>query len=205
VLEGTVVQKTDEGEKPRVGMMVQAYGAGPLQMSTSDADGHFLIERLPPGEYLITLLDPRGMAAGKGMTMKTRQISIGIDERKEMKVVFGTGYRVHGTVEGLPDMPMRLVTLRRPGGKGPEEYSPIEMDDAMEAARYQAGTALVGDDGGFEIIDVEPGTYILEIPAMPGNPMDLDAYSRMDRTPYFRKEVVVRGKDVELEVRIPAR
>jgi hypothetical protein len=123
-------------------------------------------------------------------------------ELHELEVVFGIGRKVYGTVKGLPPAPMRMVTLRRPGGPLPEEMSPLDMKAAVEASRYQAGVGFVTPDNKYEIPDIEPGTYILEVARMPDNPTDLKAYEKMDRRPHYRKEVTVEDEDLEHNIEI---
>ena len=116
--------------------------------------------------------------------------------------LFGIGYRVYGTIKGLQPAPMRMVTLRRPGGPAPEDVNPTDMKAAVAANRYQGGMGFVTGEGSYEIADVAPGEYILEVPKMPKDPTDLEAYAKMDRTPYFRKEITVREEDLELDIEI---
>src|SRR5262249_26242668 len=176
--------------------------AGPMRMATTTGEGAYLLEKLPPGNWVVTFMDSSTLGAGKGMSFKMRQVTIANEEQKHLDVAFGTGHAVSGTVYGLPPGPMRMVTLRRPGGKAPEELDPMDIDAQFEAARYQGGVAFVGTDGHFEIKDVEPGTYIIEVPAMPEDPTDLEAYTKMDRTPRFRKEIEVGKSDVTIDISI---
>jgi hypothetical protein len=76
------------------------------------------------------------------------------------------------------------------------------MAAGIEAARYQVGMGTVRPDDKYEIIDIEPGTYILEIGKMPANPTDLEAYKTMDRTPHYRHELTVEKKDLEHDIEI---
>jgi len=72
----------------------------------------------------------------------------------------------------------------------------------MESQRYMAGLGRIKSGDTYEMMDIEPGEYVLEIPRLPEDPTDLEAYSTMDRTPHFRKEIKVLDKDVELDIKI---
>lgn len=201
---GTIEGKAIEKEKGRAGLLVQLMGEGPMQMSSTDADGKFLIERLPPGGYLLNVLDASSMAAGKGMKMKSKPVEIVADETVKVEFLFGVGVKVHGRVSGAKSASgMMVVTLRRPGGPGPEDVDPLEFSTQLDSARYQAGVAIVGADGTYVIEDIEPGTYVLELPVMPSDPLDFESYSKMDRTPPFRREVTVEKKDLEVDIFVP--
>ncbi len=206
-LGATIAGVAKEKDAPRPGLMVQAIGEGPMRMTTTDERGEFLIEKLPPGAYMLTVMDMSSMAAGKGMSMKTRHVTVEADRVARIEFVFGVGARVFGSVlggkSGGGGAAIRVVTLRRPGGPAPEDVDPLAVAGQLESARYQAGVAIVGPDGAYVIEDVEPGTYILEMPVMPENPLDFDGYATLDRTPPFRREIVVGEKDVEIDVVLP--
>ena len=72
----------------------------------------------------------------------------------------------------------------------------------MEAAKYQAGIGFVLPDDTYRITDVTPGTYIMEMPVMPSDPSDLQAYAAMDRTPQYRAEITVADKDLRHDIEV---
>ena len=120
-----------------------------------------------------------------------------------LEVAFGDGYKTSGTIEGLPPAPQRVITLRRPGGPAPEEINTTAMKASTEAQKkYQVGMSFIGSDNKYVIEDIDPGDYILEVPRMPRDPTDLEAYERMDRTPQFRKTVTVKNRDLKLDIKI---
>ena len=92
-----------------------------------------------------------------------------------------------------------MALLRVPGGMGPEDYDPLDMKAAIQAGKYQRGFAMIQTDGTFQMLDIDPGEYIIEIPRLPQNMMDMDAYSRMDRTPRYRATIQVTDKGADLE------
>ncbi|MFQ5655862.1 MAG: carboxypeptidase regulatory-like domain-containing protein, partial [Planctomycetota bacterium] len=197
-VEGTVT----EAGKPKPGIMVQAQGNAPMQMATTDAEGHYQITGLSAGEYMFIFVDMTQASSGGGMGLKTRALTVGEGEIITLDVAYGVGSKIHGTLAGLPAGPMRMVTLRRPGGPAPEDLDPTDIQAQIKAARFQAGIAMVTPDGAYVIPDVEPGEYILEVPRMPADPTDLQAYKEMDRTPLFREEITVGDTDLEINIEI---
>ena len=96
-----------------------------------------------------------------------------------------------------------MVTIRRPGGPAPEELDALDMKSLMESSKYQVGVGMIDAEGKYEVSGLEPGKYILEIPRMPADLTDLSAYAKMtDRTPYYRKEVTIEEKDLEVNIKI---
>ena len=189
-----------EDDKPLGGMLVQLMGDGPILRAMAGADGGFRFDKLRTGNYILTVMDLAGMQKGR-MRLKSLPITLADEEATELEVTYGTGVKVSGTVEGVPLTGMQLVTLRRPGGPLPEELDPLDSKSTFEATRYQVGTGLVKPDGTYEIEDVPPGQYILEVPAMPDDPSNFAAYKDLDRTPRVRKTIDVKEKDVKLDVK----
>ena len=96
----------------------------------------------------------------------------------------------------------RYALLRVTGGPAPEDLDPLDPASSIEAGRYQAGMGFIRPDGAYEATDIEPGEYILEVPRMPDDPTNLEAYAQMDRTPHFRKKITVRDEDLQLDFEI---
>ena len=181
--------------------MVQLLGVGPIKQAFTGNDGGFEFKGLKTGEYLINVLDMAAMQRGK-MNGKSRVVAIEGAETAAVEVAFGTGYKVRGIIRGLPPAPLRMVMLRRPGGPGPEEVDPLDPKASIAAGKYQAGVGMVAPDGKYEIEDIEPGEYILEVPRMPADPTDMQAYKTMNRKPHHRKEITVEKKDLEMDIEI---
>jgi hypothetical protein len=188
-----------DGDAPKTGMMVQLMGGGAMKQGTTAADGSFEFRGLRAGEYMINFVDLAAMQKGK-MMVKTRPVSVQDDQVTEFEMILGIGNKVHGKILGLPPSPMRMITLRRPGGPAPEDLDPIDIQSGIAASKYQAGIGMIGPDGEYEIVDLEPGEYILEIPRMPSDPTDMEAYKTMDRTPHYRKEIQMIAADLELNI-----
>lgn len=194
--------KVDDKGNPRAGMTVQVIGVGmALKQGTTDAAGIYRFEGLAAGDYMVNFIDMAAMMKG-AMAMKTRTVTLEAGAEQVLDVTFGEGHRIHGKVTGLPPAPVRLIQLRRPGGPAPEDMNPLDPRSAMEASKYTDGVGMIRADGGYAIADIDPGTYILEIPGMPTDPTDLSFYETMDRRPHYRGEIVVEGKDLEHDIGI---
>lgn len=199
---GRITGKARDANGPRVGLMVQVIGTGFMQNTTTGKDGGFSFKGIKRGAYMVQFIDIAAMQKGK-MTMKVESIAIEDNQLVEIDMVFGVGHKISGTVEGLPPAPFNVVQLRRPGGILPEELDPLDIESQMKDAKYQAGIGMVMANGKYEIIDVEPGEYFLEIPKMPKDPTDMEAYAKMkDRTPHYRRKITVREKDMTHDIKV---
>ena len=196
----SIAGRVTQDDEPRRGMMIRLLGAQ-MRQSSSDGEGRFRFKGLKAGDYLLNVVDFSAMQTGKG-GMKQRVVGVAEGEEKEVEIVFGTGVSVSGTVTGLPPAPTRMVVLRRPGGPLPEDVDPTDMRVAVEASRHQAGVGFISPEGAFQIVDVEPGKYTLEVPKMPANPADLEAFGKTDRRPYYRQEITVRDRDVTHDIEV---
>ncbi len=197
---GSLSVRVLEVEAPKPGVMVQIMSTGDLKQGMTDKAGVFVQKGLKPGDYQVNAMDMTDVAKGK---MRYKPLAVVIaDGPNEVEVVFGVGHKIWGKVEGLPPAIQRMVVLRRPGGPAPEDVRPTDVKASLEAQKYQIGVGFITADDRYEIEDLDPGEYILEIPKMPQDPTDLAAYETMDRTPHFSKKVEVKDKDVELDIKI---
>ena len=188
---------TERLESPRVGR--------PLPVVLSQNDVERLLDSPNPDHPLywrdravLELLYATGMRVSE-----LAELSLtALDPEEDVCLVFGKGSKIRGVIEGLPAGGMKFIQLRRPGGLGPEDVNPLDMEQGMAQAKFLAGMAMV-QGTAYEIEDVEPGTYILEIPRIPDNPMDLGAYAKMaDRSPWYRTEITVESRDIEHDIKI---
>jgi len=199
IIEGIVLRA---GE-PVPGIMIQAFSEGSLKQGMTDAAGAYRFDNLPEGEFSLIFMNLAGMMRpGGGSSIRSRTVQVVPGETVRADLEFGTGRTVSGVVEPVPPGAMRMVTLRRPGGPAPEELNPLDMTAQAQNSRYQVGLAMLGPDGKFSIEDIEPGEYILEVPAMPDDPTDMQAYAEMDRTPHHRSTIRVGESDLDLRVRL---
>lgn len=205
LLEGGVISgRVLDGDEPAAGFMIQAVGgSGNLRPTTTSADGRFRIQGLDSGEYVLNTMDMSGMSQGK-LRLRRHVVDVRAGEIHDVTIRYGTGHRIHGKVSGMPEATggPRMVLLRRPGGPAPEDQDPLGVESSVEAGKYQAGFGMIAPDSTWEIADVEPGEYILEIPRLPENPTDPGAYEGLDRTPLFRRDVTVRERDLKIDIEI---
>ena len=121
------------------------------------------------------------------------------------EILYGVGVKVRGKIEGMDYRAFQTVTLRRPGGPPPEEVNPLDMEAGIRAAEFNTGMGFMLPDNTYEIMDVPPGTYWLELLATPDNPADIVAMAAMDRTPFYRAKIVVGEEDIEHDMTVERR
>lgn len=201
-VEGVVLQ---DGVA-KAGIMVQMVGVGGMQMVQTDEEGRFEKCGIPEGSYVVQAVDPSGIFGGDLSNMRVQQKNIEVLEGQTTVVDFGPTegtVTVTGQISG-PLGSLTTVTLRRPGGPAPEELDPLDMEAQMEAAVFQAGTAMADASGAFVMEGVEPGEYFLEVLTINMNMMDLDSMANMDPTPQIRMEVKIEaGKEAHYELAMP--
>jgi len=184
-----------EIDAPRAGTLVQLMARdGLLLQATVDERGEYQISDVPPGDYLLNVVDIPAVRSGV-MTMKSRGITVGPGELVEQNFVFGTGYRVLGTIEGIPEGVAKvLIALYRPGAPRVAGTALSDRTLPLEAAKYLAGSTYVEGTSAWQISDVEPGSYRLEVtvPPDPATPR-----SEAWPPPLFEAEVTVGERDLE--------
>lgn len=197
-IEGRLV--TADGD-PRSGLFVQLMSkTSGMKMANSDREGRFKWSSLPPGNYLMTITDMAAMQSGQ-MKIKTATVTIEGSEVHEVEVVFGGGFKVKGKVDGRTLSNMQPVYLLKRDGTTTADLNPLDLDSQHILYRSLIGFGMVSN-GEYVIEDVEPGDYVIEIPAMPENPMDMAGYAEMDRTPVYRREVTVRASDTTHDIHL---
>jgi hypothetical protein len=191
-----------EAGKPLAGLMVQVMGGGPLRQAASGADGRFIFKGLKGGDVMVVVNDVSAMLQGRRMRMKTRAVALEAGVETRVDFVFGVGRRIHGKVEGLKPGPFQQIMLQRPNGPDLEGMNRLDPRQSVELIRYQAGMGFIGQDGVYEIADVEPGEYVLIIPFVPDNPADIAAYSKAERQVLHRENVRIEDKDLERNIKV---
>jgi protocatechuate 3,4-dioxygenase beta subunit len=186
---------------PRKGMVVQLLTTGnPPAMTTTDAEGKFGFTHLAAGEYTILVMGMDDLQRGR-MAMKTRSVTIRDEDIAHITLTCGAGRKVSGQISGVKIKPGQAVILLLPGAPSTQDIDYSNLVAAQQSIlRHSAGLGLIAPNGSFEVFDVDPGTYTLEVPATPDNPLDLEAYKTMDRTPVVRRVVVVGDTDLELSI-----
>jgi carboxypeptidase family protein len=192
-ISGTLVV---DGEV-RANVMIQFIGENGMRMTTTDSEGSFNLDGLASGSYLMNTVNMGAAMSGNladAMVSSPRIVEIGEGEHVEYDPTPLPGSQpVGGLISGEGLGNMTIVTLRRPGGPAPEDLDPMNPMSSLNAMRYQAGQAAVGEDGSFTMPDVPPGDYILEVQSFNfdmENP-DIAGMMNMDRTPIHRQELTV--------------
>jgi len=142
-IQGTVY---GPGRSPLPGAQIHAYAGQGGGSATTDASGRYRIDGMPPGWVPVIKEDVPGTYQGY------RRVMAEVRAGEVTTVDFGAGTRFWGVIahEGSPASGVRLslaeVILKMPeGGFG-----------AMETGALAART---GEEGGYEILGVPPGTY----------------------------------------------
>ena len=200
---GVIEGVTTEGGAPKAAALAQIVSvSAAAKQSMTDGSGKFRFENLIPGRYTVVIVDLAAAQKGK-FSVKTRTVAVEDGQTSGIEVEFGKGFKVFGKVKGLPAGPVRVLTLRRPGGPAPEDVAVTDVAASLEASAYQVGVGMVTQDDAYEIADIDPGAYILEAPRMPADPTDLEAYAQMeDRKPLYRAEITVEDRDLRHDVEI---
>lgn len=180
---------------PKEGIMVIISGPSGTHMATTDSDGRFNIERIPPGSSIIQAVDIARMTAGDLAGATMGQQVIDVTDGESLDIDLGppaNGVPVTGTIAG-PLGSMTTITLYREGAPHSEDVNPLDMEAQIEMLRYLGASTIAGEGGTFEMEAVEPGTYVLEILTIDmdlANPNPL-AMLEMDRTPQIRQTIVI--------------
>jgi protocatechuate 3,4-dioxygenase beta subunit len=176
--------------------MFQLIGEGGMYMVTADAQGNVNLANVTPGRYMLQAIDPNNlesMAMGGMMNASAQVVDVPEEGDFEIPLAPQGPAAVSGSIAGADPGNFVTVSLRRPGGPAPEEINVFSIGQIMDAVEHQAGQAVIGADGNFNIDGLEPGTYILEVFNMDidMDNLDFEAMMEMSRTPQIRQEVTV--------------
>ncbi|MDX9972962.1 MAG: carboxypeptidase-like regulatory domain-containing protein, partial [FCB group bacterium] len=163
-LQGTVIL---DGEAAP-GAVVTISGMGFNRVVTADRNGQYLIEGIPPGQYLAAAMSPEAIAAGRFAPSHGQVVIV---EGQTTQYNFGDAQGA--TVEGLCTPPpstgsMGFAVLRI-AGTGAEvsqldfrSLTSIFMGD-MSSVPSIVGLAPVDRDGWFQIENAPEGSYSLDV------------------------------------------
>lgn len=194
---GVLIGRVLRVDQPMEGTLVQLVAAEMFQ-ATTGADGGFLMDGVPPGDYLLNVVDVPTVRTGI-MAIKASGVRIDPGQVVEREVVFGTGVRVFGDLLGVhdPHGPPLLVCLRSPGSP-PLEGAPLsDRRLQLESAKYLAGSCYARAGETYEIQDVEPGTYELEVSQVPDPSTPLTASWP---APLYKALLIVSRQDVQQSI-----
>lgn len=152
---------------------------GPAFTATAvvDASGEFSFAGVPPGSYAIRAATASQAASAKGLWTDTR-VMVTSGPIDGLSVVLSRGIRVAGAV----------VFAAAAGDAQPPAASSLSISLVRhtELGAWDRGTtARAGDDGRFEMIDLEPGSYRLAV-----------VPSEKDRSTWFAKAAMVGGSNL---------
>lgn len=146
VIRGRVIARGDG--KPVAGARVDAMNerlvdGAAYADATTDADGRFVLRGLAPGSVSV-----RARASGLGTAAPTI-VHLGVAEQvEEVVLVVDRAFSIHGRVVERDQ--------REAGVRGVNVAA-----TAMATGQYAGALEVSAEDGSFEIVAVEPGTYTL--------------------------------------------
>lgn len=164
----------------------------------TDKSGKFEIAEVPVGEHLVNVLDGKNYASGV-FAIRILTVPVRPNETVHLNVEFGNGQQISGSLKGLADGEAAMIMIRRDGGPLPEDIEPRDRELQIEASKFVAAYGSVRPGGEeFTIIDVEPGTYSVDVisvtPIDPSNP-----------TPplvLYRKRIVITDQPITLDIQL---
>ncbi len=162
-VEGTV---TGQGMRPLADALMVAFSiqAGTMRSSTTDKNGAYRIDGLPPGQYIVfkSRLDERAdnipLELMSNMRLKTVTVRQGKYTKLDVQDVGEDGVRVYGVVrEAGAVVPRALVTLL-----GSDREGLLGMGVRANAANME---------GRYELIGIAPGSYVMQVSRFQGQPV----------------------------------
>ncbi len=185
------------GPMPKI--LIQLKGER-LRQATTDDQGEFILSDVPPGKYLLSAIDVPTLKTGL-MGIKYRGVEVPSGGVVDEEFLFGEGFRVHGSIDGLPPIADRryLVTVRRLGGPQLTGTPLSDQSLQVEAAKFVAGSCYVSPGQDYQIPDIDPGTYDLDVSATPS---PSSAPSDRWPPPLFRTQIEVGEAELEYPISI---
>ncbi|MFT4842786.1 MAG: protocatechuate 3,4-dioxygenase beta subunit [Planctomycetota bacterium] len=145
-------------------MVALSLQAGSMRSGTTDKNGYYKIEGLPPGQYVVfkSRMDERadniGLELMSNMRMKTVTVRRGKVVRLDVHDEGEDGVRVFGTVRenGVP-VPRALITVM-----GSDREGLLGMGVRANAANME---------GRYELVGIKPGDYVMQVTRFQGQPV----------------------------------
>ncbi|MHC4853506.1 MAG: carboxypeptidase regulatory-like domain-containing protein, partial [Planctomycetota bacterium] len=161
-MEGLV---TGAGRRPLGNAMVIAFcpQSGTLKSSTTNKEGYYRIDGLPPGQYFVfkTRMDEKaqdiGLSAMANMRMKMKPVRRGKVTRVDIHDESEDGVRVFGVVreQGNP-IPRAMITFL-----GRDREGILGMGIRAQPT---------DDKGSYELAGIKPGDYLVQVSRFRGRP-----------------------------------
>ena len=145
-------------------MVALSLQAGSMRSGTTDKNGYYKIEGLPPGQYVVfkSRMDERadniGLELMSNMRLKTVTVRRGKVARLDVHDEGEDGVRIFGVVRenGVP-VPRALITVL-----GSDRQGLLGMGVRANAANME---------GRYELVGIKPGEYVMQVTRFQGQPV----------------------------------
>lgn len=145
-------------------MVALSLQAGSMRSGTTDKNGYYKIEGLPPGQYVVfkSRMDERadniGLELMSNMRLKTVTVRRGKVARLDVHDEGEDGVRIFGIVRenGVP-VPRALITVM-----GSDREGLLGMGVRANAANME---------GRYELVGIKPGDYVMQVTRFQGQPV----------------------------------
>ena len=145
-------------------MVALSLQAGSMRSGTTDKNGYYKIEGLPPGQYVVfkSRMDERadniGLELMSNMRLKTVTVRRGKVVRLDVHDEGEDGVRIFGIVRenGVP-VPRALITVM-----GSDRQGLLGMGIRANAANME---------GRYELVGIKPGDYVMQVTRFQGQPV----------------------------------
>ncbi|MCP4644653.1 MAG: carboxypeptidase regulatory-like domain-containing protein, partial [bacterium] len=200
---------TVKGE-PRPGAMVMFFGPSGLHIASTDSEGRFEVNGLSPGAYVAKGFDPAGLALMEGMDFSGVDLSIDVvdvanGEDVDLDLGTGGGTPVQGTLQGVGGDAVTWVVLRRPDMAFPSPVDAGDVSGWIDALRGVGGQGFVAEDGSFDVGEVEPGNYVVEVYSVDFSegPPEIGNLMGLLEQPMLQQNVEIGSEPVTLTLGVP--
>jgi hypothetical protein len=190
--EKTEASPADMKSLPLAGIRVEARSGGTVLAGTTDTEGRYRINNVPPGRYLIRLLGP----FPPNLDVKQE-----VAQSLEVRLPSSCGASVNFPASAYGVVRGRILdSLGRPGGKN--------IDVALvDRDRSQASGTRTGSDGTYEFRRVRAGRYVVGVGLL--NPPSAESpYPRTYASSASGRQTIVeivRGVTRNVDIRLPRR
>jgi Carboxypeptidase regulatory-like domain len=158
VVTGTVIDSVTRQPMRGVAVNARSFGAGQsashVSASTSDAEGHFVLDALSPGRYLIMAMHPGYLGQRiSGGASNGRFLTVAPDQHIDGLIVeLIPGANISGHIKNADGKPMAHVSL---------EVVKYFYGGSQKELRGVAPPQFTNDDGEYRIAAVAPGKYYI--------------------------------------------
>jgi protocatechuate 3,4-dioxygenase beta subunit len=159
---GTLEGRVTQGGMPKQDVLVQTYLRGAnaevIRVYT-DADGHYMIRHLSPGEHHLRAVYDMARARPGRSGIIDLDVSIVSGQTTQQDLLYSS-HSVSGVVSGLTNPAEWEVTILRI----PEDVDPEAPPDmSIDWPSFVAETATINVDGSYVVENLADGVYKLEV------------------------------------------